>query len=467
MPADVVTPLGIYLRVRDRYPYCQLLESCDAQGGTNSFSYICIQPIAGIRARYAGETIELRTSFPGEAEQAAPLAAGALPDALQAFQQQLVVTGEPAVKGVSALFGYTAYDAVAAFDPVAIPTDSSIDFLRYDLYRYVIAIDHFHDTLYLCENRTAAMESNLEELQALIRSTDIPQFSFRLAGTETADCDDPTFTARAAAARAHCKRGDVFQLVLSRRFSQPFTGDEIEVYRALRTINPSPYLFYFDYGSFRLFGSSPEAQLVVKNKKATLFPIAGTCKRSGNDTADQQAALSLLLDPKENAEHVMLVDLARNDLARLAADVAVESFRSTHFYSHVIHLVSTVSGTLRPEVGAFDALAAVFPAGTLSGAPKYRAMQLIGQYEQAARGFYGGAIGFAGADGDFNHAIMIRTFFSSNGTLTYQAGAGITALSDPEAECREVEYKLAALRKAMQQAATQRTENPSYVVSLT
>lgn len=468
MPADVVTPLGIYLRLRDRFPYCQLLESCDAQGGANSFSYICIMPFAGIGARFSEGQVLLRTYFPGETEQSSGIAVTELQDELRAFQKQFVVAGEQPVKGVTGLFGYTAYDAVAAFEQVEIPVDSSREFLRYDVYRYVIAIDHFHDTLYLCENCAEGTTSILDEIQALIAHKNIPQHAFRLAGDETADCDEATFVERAQAAVQNCKRGDVFQLVLSRRFSQAFTGDEIEVYRALRTINPSPYLFYFDYGNFRLFGSSPEAQLVVKNNNSALFPIAGTFKRTGDDVADQQEARRLLADAKENAEHVMLVDLARNDLGRIASDVEVESFRTTQFFSHVIHLVSKVAGKLKPGVTAFDALAAVFPAGTLSGAPKYRAMQLIGQYEKNARGFYGGAIGFAGFDGDFNHAIMIRTFLGSNGKLYYQAGAGITALSDPESECREVQHKLAALRKAMQQAQTgPQTKNASYVVSLT
>lgn len=468
MPADTVTPLGIYLRLRDRFPFCQLLESCDAQAGTNSFSYICVQPVAGIAAQFSESGIHVRTYAPGEPVSASAVTSDDLMTTLRDVQQAFCVTGEPPVKGVSGLFGYTAYDAAAVFEGVTIPVDRSRPFLRYDAYQYVIAIDHFYDTLYLCENLPEGGVSIMEELKALITHKNIPQYSFGLKGNETGTPDEKTYRSRVANAKQNCKRGDVFQLVLSRRFEQAFTGDEIEVYRALRTINPSPYLFYFDYGNFRLFGSSPEAQLVVKNNKATLFPIAGTFKRSGDDVTDQAEAQCLLADPKENAEHIMLVDLARNDLSRIADDVRVVSFRKPHFYSHVIHLVSEVTGILNPDVSGFDALASVFPAGTLSGAPKHRALQLIGAYEQQPRGFYGGAIGFVGFDGDFNHAIMIRTFMSCNGRLVYQAGAGIVALSDAVSECREVDHKLGALRKAMQQAAAGRaTENTSIVVSLT
>jgi len=253
---------------------------------------------------------------------------------------------------------------------------------------------------------------------------------------------------------ASCHRGDVFQIVLSRRFEQPFTGDELNVYRALRSINPSPYLFFFDYGDYKLMGSSPEAQIIIKNGKAVVHPIAGTFKRTGDDETDKKEADRLLLDAKENAEHVMLVDLARNDLSRLCDDVKVEHYREVQYFSHVIHLVSEVSGSVRPGTNPFELLAKTFPAGTLSGAPKIKAMQLIDAFEPTARGSYGGGIGFVGFDGSCNHAIMIRTFLSKQNTLVYQAGAGVVAASKPENELQEVNNKLGALKKAIEFAAT-------------
>ncbi|MBE7179038.1 MAG: anthranilate synthase component I family protein, partial [Mucilaginibacter polytrichastri] len=247
-------------------------------------------------------------------------------------------------------------------------------------------------------------------------------------------------------------RGDVFQIVPSRAFSQRFTGDEFNVYRALRSINPSPYLFYFDYGNFKLFGSSPEAQLTINKGEATIYPIAGTFKRTGSDTEDAEIALQLKNDPKESAEHVMLVDLARNDLSRHCDDVEVQAFKEVQFYSHLVHLVSKVSGKLRLGVDSFSVVADTFPAGTLSGAPKYRAMEIIDQNEPHLRSFYSGALGFMGFNGDFNHAIMIRSFLSKENTLNYQAGAGIVTASDPETELQEVNNKIAALRKALIEA---------------
>jgi anthranilate synthase component 1 len=249
--------------------------------------------------------------------------------------------------------------------------------------------------------------------------------------------------------KQHCFRGDVFQVVLSRAFHQQFKGDEFNVYRALRSINPSPYLFFFDYGDYKLMGSSPEAQLIIKEGKATIHPIAGTFRRTGNDEQDRELAAQLLEDPKENAEHVMLVDLARNDLSRLATNVEVESYRKIQYYSHVIHLVSEVTGKIQEGLNPFSLLAATFPAGTLSGAPKYRAMQIIDQYEPTARGFYGGCIGAVSFNGDFNHAIMIRSILSKSNTLYYQAGAGVVAKSVASSELEEVNNKLNALKQAI------------------
>ena len=250
----------------------------------------------------------------------------------------------------------------------------------------------------------------------------------------------------------HCKRGDVFQVVLSREFQRKFKGDEFNVYRALRAVNPSPYLFYFDYGDFKLFGSSPEAQIVVKDDQAGIFPIAGTYPRTGDDQKDAQMAEELRSDPKENSEHIMLVDLARNDLSRNARNVKVDTFSEIQYYSHVIHMVSKVTGTIGTGKSTFQIVADTFPAGTLSGAPKYRAMELIDKYENKSRGFYGGAIGFMGFNGDFNHAIIIRSILSKNNMLTYRAGAGVVSDSNEEKELQEVNNKLGALNEAIERA---------------
>lgn len=253
-------------------------------------------------------------------------------------------------------------------------------------------------------------------------------------------------------AKEHCFRGDVFQLVLSRRFFQNFKGDEFNVYRTLRSINPSPYLFFFDYGDFKIFGSSPEAQLIVQDGKAEIHPIAGTFKKTGDDKKDLISAKELAKDPKENSEHVMLVDLARNDLSRNGTNVVVEKNREIQFYSHVIHLVSKVTCKMKTTTNTFRVVADTFPAGTLSGAPKHKALQLIDKYEKIKRNFYGGAIGYMDFNGNFNHAIIIRSFLSLNNQLHYQAGAGIVADSIPESELQEVYNKLGALDKALIQA---------------
>lgn len=324
--------------------------------------------------------------------------------------------------------------------------------ILYQVYQYIIAINHFNNELYLFEHLLEGEKSHLQEIENLIFNRNIPQHHFRLLEEEKSNFTDEEFLAVIERAKEHCKLGDVFQMVVSRRFEQAFQGDDFNVYRALRSINPSPYLFYFDYGSFKIFGSSPEAQIVVKGTKATIFPIAGTFKRTGDDQADLELAQKLFSDPKENAEHVMLVDLARNDLSRNGTKVQVETFKEIQYYSHVIHLVSKVSAEVMPNTPTLQLVADTFPAGTLSGAPKHKAMQLINTYEKGNRGYYGGCIGFLGFNGDFNQAIMIRSFLSKNNKLYLQAGAGVVAKSDTQSELQEVNNKLGALRKAMQMA---------------
>jgi anthranilate synthase component 1 len=329
---------------------------------------------------------------------------------------------------------------------------NKIPLARYRMYQYVIAINHYKDELILCENRIEGLDSDMNLVESLINSKDVPVYPFDLNGQETSNLDENTYINIVEKGIASCLRGDVFQIVLSRRFQQSFIGDEFNVYRALRHINPSPYLFFFDYGDYKLIGSSPEAQLIINNGKAIVHPIAGTFKRTGDDVDDQEKANALIQDPKENAEHVMLVDLARNDLSTVCKNVEVKQFRKIQYYSHVIHLVSEVTGDVNEGANPFEILFKTFPAGTLSGAPKHKALQLIDQYEPTGRSFYGGAIGFVGADGSCNHAIMIRTLLSKQNTLIYQAGAGVVAASQPQSELQEVSNKLNALKKAIEMA---------------
>jgi len=460
MLADVFTPVGIYLRLRDRFRDTVLLESTDHHAAENSYSFICVNAIAGMEIT-TKEIVEFK--LPGQHPEKVKIKnATEVPDLLWKFMLKFdVKKGDvKEEKFAQGLFGYTSYDAVQFFDTIRLETHhlpagqaglqpASIPLMRYRLYQYVIAINHFKDELFICENIIAGVESELPLIESLIRSKDVPVYPFKIKDTETSNMGDEEYISMVEKGIQNCHRGNVFQIVLSRRFQQSFTGDEFNVYRALRSINPSPYLFFFDYGDYKLMGSSPEAQLVIQNDKAVLHPIAGTFKRTGNEEADDAAAARLLKDAKENAEHVMLVDLARNDLSRVCDEVQVVHYRQVQYFSHVIHLVSEVTGKLREGSNPFDLLAKTFPAGTLSGAPKFKAMELIDEYEPTARSYYGGAIGFMGFDGSCNHAIMIRTFLSRNNTLTYQAGAGIVAASNPESELQEVNNKLGALKRAI------------------
>lgn len=452
MLADVYTPVGIYLRLRDRFRDTILLESADHHAADNSYSFIGINAIAGMEIR---STNQLEYKYPGQKPEKMPITDLAeVPAQLWNFMQrfELNATTDPSSRFAQGLYGYTSYDAVQFFDSIHFAqgkNDQGIPLMRYRLYQYVIAINHFKDELYLCENRIDGVESDLAAVESLIRSKDVPVYPFRTTGEEESNMSDEAYMEMVRKGIASCYRGDVFQIVLSRRFRQRYLGDEFNVYRALRNINPSPYLFFFDYGDYKLLGSSPEAQLIIAKGKAVVHPIAGTYKRSGDDAADRAATEKLLNDAKENAEHVMLVDLARNDLSRLCEEVQVAHYRQVQYFSHVIHLVSEVTGQVKPGTNPFLMLAKTFPAGTLSGAPKIRAMQLIDQFEPTARSYYGGAIGFMGFDGSCNHAIMIRTFLSRENTLTYQAGAGVVAASNPASELAEVNNKLGALKKAL------------------
>jgi anthranilate synthase component 1 len=449
--ADTVTPVNIYLKLRDVFACSILLESSDYHGHENSLSFICCEPIASFQV--SGNEVETRLPDATISKKIIDRTGEAIQH-LENFRTAFQDTNNTPPKHInSGIFGYIAYDAVRFFEDVSIQKGSNlIPDILYKLYRYVVVVDHFSNELTLTENSVEGVtkpNDGLDKIEQIIFSNRFATYKFALTEKEVSNFSDEEFLQVIEKGKEHCYRGDVFQIVLSRRFTCGFKGDEFNVYRSLRSINPSPYLFYFDYGSFKLIGSSPEAQLQVKGDKAHIYPIAGTFRRSGNDQEDAELANKLAADEKENAEHVMLVDLARNDMSRNADHVTVEVFKEIQFYSHVIHLVSKVTGSVNSNSSVIRMAADTFPAGTLSGAPKHMAMTLINKYENINRSFYGGAIGFLGFDGTFNHAIMIRTFLSHENKLIYQAGAGVVAKSKAESELQEVNNKLTALRKAV------------------
>ena len=452
--ADTVTPVGLYLKLRDRYANSFLLESSDYHGEKHSFSYICCDAIASFELNEG----TVSTAFPDGKKVSEQLTERSdFLRHLRGFSNAFDTSEENGKFIKTGLFGYMSYDAVQYYEDIKFTNpktaSSEIPEVRYQVFRFVVVLDHFKNECHLVE--TYLHEPKQEayaEILSLLTQQNIPQFSFSTVGETQSNFSDETYLEAVKAGMKHCNLGDVFQVVFSRQFRKEFKGDEFQLYRALRSINPSPYLFYFDYGSYKIFGSSPEAQIVVKDSEAVIYPIAGTFRRTGDDAADAELAKKLLADPKENAEHIMLVDLARNDLSRSSDEVKVETYKEIQYYSHVIHLVSKVTGKLRADADPLQIVANTFPAGTLSGAPKYRAMQLINEYENIARGFYGGAIGFMDFKGNFNHAIMIRTFMSKENQLFFQAGAGIVSKSNPESEVQEVYNKLAALESAMASA---------------
>ncbi|MCO5229543.1 MAG: anthranilate synthase component I family protein [Chitinophagales bacterium] len=447
--ADTLTPVSIYLALRDQFPNTIMLESSDYHGTEHTYSYICVQAIAGFKI--------VNDIFYAQ-----------LPDT----EYEHAVTHENTVASIEefkgmfesvckeqlafihkGLFGYMTYSSVHLMEDIKLQNDDNeIPTMVYNAYRYIIAINHSNHQLHLVTTTVNNEELDTLEVDNIvqaIKKNKQPIYDFKRNGEKTSNLKNEDFIEMVKRGIGHCYRGDVFQIVLARKFHQKFKGDDFQVYRALRSINPSPYLFYFDMGSYRIFGSSPEAQLVINEDKVSIFPIAGTFRRSGDDAKDAEIAQQLSEDPKENAEHTMLVDLARNDLSRCGTDVKVDVYKEIQYFSHVIHLVSKVSGKLHPETSRFRMVGDTFPAGTLSGAPKYRAMELIDEIESSTRSFYGGAIGQMDFDGNFNHAIIIRSFLSKDNTLTFQAGAGVVADSQPENELQEVENKLMALNKAI------------------
>lgn len=455
--ADLHTAVGLYLHLRDEYAGALLLESSDYQSAQNSSSFICLQPLSNFSL--TEQTISMQL-FGKKANEIRTDRS----QFISHFQEYIDAHQIDKPTAEDGFFGYIGYDAVAMMEDVqlASQTDPRLIYpaMHFSFFRFVIHLNHFNDTMDITENIPEGETSQLNSLLAKLNHNRYNPYPFLPKGEISSNLTDAQYREMVSKARHHCKRGDVFQLVLSRRFELTYQGDDFQVYRNLRAINPSPYGFYFDYGRYRIFGSSPESQLRISNGSASLNPIAGTYKRTGDDVADKLLAEKLTKDVKENAEHAMLVDLARNDLSRNCNDVQVETLKEIQFFSHVIHLVSKVSGTLRPSVNPLQVIADTFPAGTLSGAPKHRALQLIDRYEPQRRGFYGGAVGFIGLDGSVNLAILIRSFLSKNNKLFFQAGAGIVEASNEDNELQEVNNKLAALVSAIN-GATQLNYNPT------
>jgi anthranilate synthase component 1 len=445
------TPVSLYLKLRDIYSQSALLESSDFHGNENSLSFIALCPIASIGINNAEATL----AFPDGKISVRTLSGNyTADDAMNVFLRSFEITGDEAQR--YGLFGYTAFDAVRYFEKIPVMeshhAESDAPDIYYLLYKYLLVFDHFKNELTVVELLGDGETSNINEIETVIDNRNFASYNFRTDGEQTSSVTDDEFKAMVREGVRHCNRGDVFQIVLSRRFEQAFQGDDFKVYRSLRSINPSPYLFYFDFGGFRIFGSSPETHCKIENGHASIDPIAGTAFRTGDVAVDKQRVEALVNDPKENAEHVMLVDLARNDLSRNAHNVKLDFSKEVQYYSHVMHLVSRVSGDINPDSNAIKTYIDTFPAGTLSGAPKVRAMELITELEKHNRGAYGGCIGFIGFNGDLKQAITIRSFVSRGNVLYYQAGAGVVALSNPERELQEVNSKLGALNRAIRMA---------------
>ena len=452
--SDLTTPVGVYLRVREQYPIALLLESSDYQSKENSYSFIAFEPISSIKIS-GGSVFRNNDQI-----KLGETSSKTVTDYLNEFYQEYSVEYEhPLARKFNGMFGYSSFEAVKYFDTMKLngSGEAEIDHepipdIQFHLFKFIIAFDHYTNKLYIIQNRANEEPDQIKDVVAMVNRQTQSGFKFSIKGSEDNGLAPDEFKELVAKAKHHCKIGDVFQLVLSRRFTQQFKGDEFNVYRSLRAINPSPYLFYFDYGDFKIMGSSPEAQLVIRENNVEIHPIAGTIKRSGDAAIDHDLALRLATDPKENSEHNMLVDLARNDLAKHCSNVRVSSDKVIQYFSHVIHLVSKVEATKSPKVGPFTIFEDTFPAGTLTGAPKYKAIELISQYEPHHRGFYGGAIGYVNFDGDMNMAITIRSLMAKNQTLFYQAGAGIVINSTEEGELNEVQHKSQAMRDAISMA---------------
>jgi anthranilate synthase component 1 len=450
--ADTITPVSLYLKVRDHFTVPVLLESNDFSDAENCYSFVGLDEIGSFAVQKGTITYQ----FPGHKKETAPVEdVTTVPKALKGFLDTFSLEYDGPFKAFNGLFGHVGFEAVQYFDTLEFDLEkrkTDLPDIHFSFHRFIIAINHYKNELHILENLLPGESSRIEQLENLINSQKVAQHKFQLEGEESSNLTDEEFMNLVTAGKKHCQIGDVFQIVFSRQFAQKFKGDDFNVYRVLRSINPSPYLFYFDYGNYKIFGSSPESQMVIRDGIATVNPIAGTYRRSGDNQIDAQRALELTNDPKENAEHIMLVDLARNDLGRHSKEVRVKKLKEIQFFSHVIHLVSKVEGLLEDGTNPIQIFGDTFPAGTLSGAPKYKAIELINEYENQNRSFYGGSLGFIDFQGNMNQAIVIRSFLSKDNTLFYQAGAGIVVSSVEHNELQEVNNKLGALTKALKEA---------------
>ena len=446
--ADLTTPVQLYLKLRDIYPNALLLESSDYHSKTDASSFICLNPIATFKVTNG---MVNETYANGETKEYT-LNAQELTEKFKEFTSQFAIQNGEDLP-VNGLFGYIAWDAIPHFETVKFSSkgnEATIPEFSYSFYQNIVVFNHFHNEIQFIEYQNDETTSKFSEIKSVINNKSIIEYPFNVESEIQSNLTDDEFKEMVTKCKQSCFRGDVFQIVPSRQFKQKFSGDEFNVYRILRSVNPSPYLFYFDYGNYKIFGSSPEAQIIINNNHAEIHPIAGTVRRTGSPTLDKELTEKLIADPKENEEHVMLVDLARNDLSRNSTDVKVAQYKEIQYFSHVIHMVSKVTAQLDPSVNTMKVFADSFPAGTLSGAPKFKAMELLDGYENQNRGVYGGGIGYLGFNGDINMAIAIRTFVSKQNTLYFQAGAGVVSKSVEENELQEVNHKLGALRRSIE-----------------
>lgn len=461
-PADTETPITVFQKVAyDKQAY--LLESVEGAERLARYSFIGIDPL--LNYSYSAGTGQLLkndklTSMEGDPFQH-------MADIMSRFQTPLY---PQALRFYGGAVGYFGYDLVRCLErlPLTTKDDLFLPQCCFMIARILLIFDHVRHTLGIVINSTPGSTpltsyseaiKQIESIIAKLKQTNPPLDIVKKPGNPasipmvTSNMTPDEFISKVQRAKEYIADGDILQVVLSQRFSVPYTDDPFQVYRRLRSINPSPYLYYLNFGDLTIAGSSPEMLVRVEDGRIETRPIAGTRPRGTDPAEDEQLSLEMLKDPKERAEHVMLVDLGRNDIGRVSTpgSVEVKQFMDIEKYSHVMHLVSSVQGQLQPQYSGFDALKACFPAGTVSGAPKVRAMEIIEELESTRRGPYAGAIGYLGFNGNLDTAITIRTIVFHKGLAHVQAGAGIVADSQPELEYRETLNKAQALLQTLYQ----------------
>ena len=463
LSADLETPTSVYLKLAGRGPSF-LLESVEGGERVARYSFIGVEPSQQYRLYPNG--VE-RTSAAGT--ERLPVPEGR--DTLHVLQGELGRFQAEHLDGlprfIGGLVGYLGYEVVRQFEPKLhpLPVSEALPEGVFLLADTLVAFDHVKRSLFLIahafDGDTAAATRRLDALEARLAGPlpQLPAVSPNGHGAVTSNLAQEEYETMVRTAKEHIAAGDIYQVVLSQRLARQSNARPFDIYRALRRLNPSPYMFFFDFGEvggepFYLLGASPEMFVRLEGRRASLRPIAGTRHRGATAAEDAALAAELLADPKERAEHVMLVDLGRNDLGRVCAygTVKVSEFFTVEKYSHVMHIVSHVEGELRPELTAFDLVRASFPAGTVSGAPKVRAMEIIGTLEPGPRGPYAGAVGYFGFDGAMDTCLAIRSLVGHGRTLSVQAGAGIVADSEPAREYEETMNKARAVLRAVEMA---------------